>query len=60
MKKFFKIFCKGSPETIRKLCIKRTIPINFEEILNFYTNKGYRVMAFARKIIDINIQQTKL
>ena len=36
--KFFKIFCKGSPETIRKLCIKRTIPINFEEILNFYTN----------------------
>ena len=59
MKKFFKIFCKGSPETIRKLCIKRTIPINFEEILNFYTNKGYRVMAFAGKIIDINIQQSQ-
>ena len=37
---FYKIYTKGSPEKIRKLSIKETIPNNFEEILEYYTNNN--------------------
>ena len=56
---FFKVYCKGSPEMIRLLSIQSTIPNNFNEILNNYTSKGYRVLALAAKSININFQQIK-
>ena len=57
---FFKVFCKGSPENIRNICDKTTIPKNFDETLDVYTNKGYRVLALAAKSIITNLQQIQI
>ena len=56
---YFKAFCKGSPEKIRGLCIPSTIPENFDEVLNSYTTKGYRVLGMAAKSIGMNFQQSQ-
>ena len=45
--KSFKAFVKGSPERIIELCKKETVPKNFDEILEIYTQCGYRVLALA-------------
>ena len=43
----FKSFVKGSPEKIKELCLNNTLPDNYDDIQNFYTRKGYRVLALA-------------
>ena len=50
---YFKIFCKGSPEKIKQLCLAETIPINFDETLDYYASKGYRLLAMACQFINI-------
>ena len=47
-------YCKGSPEKIKELCLSKTIPENFNEELNNYTSQGYRVLALASKIIQMD------
>ena len=56
---FFKVFCKGSPEKIKELCNPTTIPENFDEILNNYTTKGYRVLGMAGKSLIMNFKQSQ-
>ena len=56
---FFKVYCKGSPEKIRELCDQSTIPQNFDEILNNFTTKGYRVLGMAGKSLTMNFQQSQ-
>ena len=51
---FFKVFCKGSPEKIKELCNKSTIPENFNDILNSFTSKGYRVLGMSGKSLIMN------
>ena len=51
---YFKIFCKGSPEKLKNLCLKETIPKNFNETLDFYAAKGYRILALASRFIKIS------
>lgn len=34
---------------IKKLCIKETIPSNFDEIHEYYTMRGYRVLGMGYK-----------
>ena len=53
----FKVFCKGSPESIKTICIPSTIPKNFDEILNIYTLKGYRVLGAAAKSIIVDLSR---
>ena len=48
----FKLHLKGSPEKVQELCKPETIPQEFQEILDNYTVKGYRVIALATKTID--------
>ena len=43
------MFTKGSPERIRELCVPESLPGNFDEILEKYTECGYRVLALASK-----------
>ena len=50
----FKTFVKGSPERIRELCRPDTLPKNFDEILEIYTECGYRVLAIATKPLNIS------
>ena len=45
----YKGFVKGSPEKIRELCTKDSLPSNFDEILQIYTESGFRVLAVAAK-----------
>ena len=56
---YFKAFCKGSPEKIKDLCKPDTIPINFDNILNSYTTKGYRVLAMAAKGLKMDFKQSQ-
>ena len=48
----FKAFVKGSPEKISELCIKSTLPNDFQDILMKYTKDGYRVIALSVKDLD--------
>ena len=50
----FRSYVKGSPERIRELCLADTLPENFDEILQIYTECGYRVLALASRKLDIN------
>jgi magnesium-transporting ATPase (P-type) len=45
---------KGSPERIKDLCLDHTLPDNFDEILEVYTECGYRVLGLASKPLNIN------
>lgn len=45
----FEYYCKGSPEMILNFVRKETIPANFSETLESYTQEGYRVIALAHK-----------
>lgn len=44
-------FTKGAPEVIEELCIKSTLPHNFDETLHHFTHKGYRIIACAGKTL---------
>ena len=53
------VYCKGSPEMIEMLCIRETVPKNFDAVLQSYTKEGYRVIAFAWKQHDGNWHETQ-
>ncbi|KAJ5757043.1 uncharacterized protein N7511_007225 [Penicillium nucicola] len=42
-------FVKGAPESIKDICVPESLPSDYEELLNYYTHKGYRVIACATK-----------
>ncbi|KAK9473519.1 uncharacterized protein V1510DRAFT_429326 [Dipodascopsis tothii] len=42
-------YVKGAPEIMRDICRPETFPDNYEQILDYYTHKGYRVIACAAK-----------
>ncbi|KAJ1355301.1 hypothetical protein KIN20_012642 [Parelaphostrongylus tenuis] len=48
------LFCKGSPEMIISLCDPSTVPENYPEYVDQYTQNGYRVIAVAQKGLDLN------
>jgi len=50
----FRSYVKGSPEKIRELCKPESLPSNFDEVLQIYTECGYRVLAMATKPLNIN------
>jgi cation-transporting ATPase 13A3/4/5 len=45
----FYLFAKGSPEMMKTLSIKQTLPRNFDEILVSHTHQGKRVLGLAMK-----------
>lgn len=51
--KIYKAFCKGSPEKIKELCNQESIPSNFDDVLNSYTSKGFRVLGISYKTIEL-------
>nr|CAI5860822.1 unnamed protein product [Callosobruchus analis] len=48
------VFCKGSPEMISSLSVKSSLPKDFSDILETYTSQGYRVLALAKKMLDVS------
>lgn len=51
---FFRLHIKGAPEKIRELCVEDSIPDNYQETLSKYTNRGFRVLACASRILKIS------
>lgn len=47
----YRLYTKGAPENIRRLCIQESIPSTFHDILKMYAEKGLRVLALAYKDI---------
>lgn len=47
--KQFRAYVKGSPEKVAELCIESSLPLDYDQVLETYTNKGYRVIALATK-----------
>ncbi|ORY72025.1 uncharacterized protein BCR38DRAFT_454387 [Pseudomassariella vexata] len=43
------VFVKGAPESMREICRPDSFPTDYEELLTYYTHKGYRVIACATK-----------
>ncbi|KAI1138954.1 hypothetical protein F5Y05DRAFT_383131 [Hypoxylon sp. FL0543] len=45
------IYVKGAPECMRDICRPESFPNDYDELLSYYTHKGYRVIACATKHI---------
>lgn len=43
------IYVKGAPECMREICREDSFPADYDELLSYYTHKGYRVIACATK-----------
>ncbi|KOB71964.1 putative cation-transporting ATPase [Operophtera brumata] len=54
-----RVYCKGAPEMLRKLCQPHTVPDNLDEVLSSYAEKGFRVIAIASRMMEITLKQTQ-
>ncbi|KAG0249555.1 hypothetical protein BG011_009135 [Mortierella polycephala] len=43
------IFVKGAPEVMTDICLKESLPQDYNARLSYYTHHGYRVIACAHK-----------
>ena len=46
------IYLKGAPECMQEVCRQDTFPTDYEELLGYYTHRGYRVIGCAMKSIS--------
>lgn len=45
------VYLKGAPECMKDVCRPDSFPADYEELLSYYTHRGYRVIACASKSI---------
>lgn len=50
----FQYYCKGSPEMILNFVRKESVPDDFLDVLESYTQEGYRVIALAHKELKMS------
>ena len=43
------VYVKGAPECMAEICRPESFPEDYEDLLGFYTHRGYRVIACATK-----------
>lgn len=46
------VLVKGAPEVMRTICSPQSLPPDYDEVLHEYTHRGYRVIAFAYRLLD--------
>ncbi|KAJ4483302.1 hypothetical protein J3R30DRAFT_3834078 [Lentinula aciculospora] len=46
------IYVKGAPEVMLDICEKDSFPEDYDDLLSYYTKRGYRVIAMAGKSIE--------
>ncbi|KAH7925940.1 hypothetical protein BV22DRAFT_1112020 [Leucogyrophana mollusca] len=46
------IYVKGAPEVMGEICEKDSFPQDYDDLLSYYTRRGYRVIAIAGKSIE--------
>lgn len=45
------VYVKGAPECMNEICDPQTLPNDYEDLLGYYTHRGFRVIACATKHI---------
>ncbi|KAG8788562.1 hypothetical protein FRC15_003443 [Serendipita sp. 397] len=50
--KSMEVYLKGAPEILHDVCDPTSFPIDYEDLLSYYTRNGYRVIGIAGKSID--------
>lgn len=46
------VYVKGAPECMKEICRPDSFPSDYEDLLGYYTHRGFRVIACATKSID--------
>ncbi|KAF2012664.1 hypothetical protein BU24DRAFT_453033 [Aaosphaeria arxii CBS 175.79] len=46
------VYVKGAPECMKEICRSDSFPTDYEDLLAYYTHRGFRVIACATKTID--------
>ncbi|KAG5635993.1 hypothetical protein H0H81_009443 [Sphagnurus paluster] len=46
------IYVKGAPEVMVDICDRDSLPQDYDDLLSYYTKRGYRVIAIAGKTIE--------
>ncbi|XP_006461184.1 hypothetical protein AGABI2DRAFT_185471 [Agaricus bisporus var. bisporus H97] len=46
------IYVKGAPEVMADICEKESFPQDYDDLLSYYTRRGYRVIAMAGKSVE--------
>ncbi|GJJ06581.1 hypothetical protein Clacol_000774 [Clathrus columnatus] len=46
------IYVKGAPDMMSEICDKSSFPRDYDDLLSYYTNRGFRVIAVAGKSIE--------
>ncbi|XP_077394682.1 polyamine-transporting ATPase 13A3-like isoform X3 [Festucalex cinctus] len=58
--KHLDVYLKGAPETVANLCNPHTVPQNFIETLDTYTQRGFRVIALAHHQLESELSWSKV
>ncbi|MCJ1469965.1 hypothetical protein MMC07_008610 [Pseudocyphellaria aurata] len=53
------IYVKGAPECMKEICHPDSFPMDYDELLGFYTHRGFRVIACATKHVQ-NLNKAKV
>lgn len=57
------VYVKGAPECMKAICRPESFPIDYEDLLSYYTHRGFRVIACATKTIEklnwVKVQKMK-
>ncbi|KFZ06971.1 hypothetical protein V501_06875 [Pseudogymnoascus sp. VKM F-4519 (FW-2642)] len=57
------IYVKGAPECMKDICRPESFPNDYDELLTYYTHRGFRVIACARRHIPklswVKVQRMK-
>ncbi|KAH0589002.1 hypothetical protein H2248_004780 [Termitomyces sp. 'cryptogamus'] len=46
------IYVKGAPEVMPDICDRKSFPQDYDDLLSYYTKRGYRVIAIAGKSVE--------
>ncbi|WRT67812.1 uncharacterized protein IL334_004786 [Kwoniella shivajii] len=46
------VYVKGAPEVMPDICDPSTFPLDYDDMLSYYTRNGFRVIAIAGKSIE--------
>lgn len=57
--KFYKVYCEGDPLKIKAICNLKTIPDNFDQIIDTYTSEGNEILALCGKQLKMTYLQSQ-
>ncbi|GJE95870.1 P-type cation-transporting ATPase domain-containing protein [Phanerochaete sordida] len=46
------VYVKGAPEVMGEICDRDSFPDDYDDLLSYYTKRGYRVIAMAGKSVE--------